>query len=110
MKLLRPILDVRELPPALAAVRRTLPSLRQFVSPEPRPDEREVLATLQRELPLATLDDAIEDLVLAVADLVDLTHDRRYHVETVRRDPGNVGRNQPCPCGSGKKFKQCHGA
>jgi preprotein translocase subunit SecA len=21
-----------------------------------------------------------------------------------------VGRNQPCPCGSGKKFKNCHGA
>ncbi|MGL5405675.1 MAG: SEC-C metal-binding domain-containing protein [Propionibacteriaceae bacterium] len=21
-----------------------------------------------------------------------------------------VGRNSPCPCGSGKKFKQCHGA
>lgn len=21
----------------------------------------------------------------------------------------NVGRNDPCPCGSGKKFKQCHG-
>jgi preprotein translocase subunit SecA len=21
-----------------------------------------------------------------------------------------VGRNQPCPCNSGKKFKQCHGA
>jgi len=21
-----------------------------------------------------------------------------------------VGRNEPCPCGSGKKFKQCHGA
>ncbi|MGA1196080.1 MAG: SEC-C metal-binding domain-containing protein, partial [Candidatus Latescibacterota bacterium] len=20
-----------------------------------------------------------------------------------------VGRNDPCPCGSGKKFKQCHG-
>jgi len=20
-----------------------------------------------------------------------------------------VGRNEPCPCGSGKKFKQCHG-
>ena len=26
-------------------------------------------------------------------------------------DPfANVGRNAPCPCGSGKKFKQCHGA
>ena len=21
-----------------------------------------------------------------------------------------VGRNDPCPCGSGKKYKQCHGA
>jgi len=21
----------------------------------------------------------------------------------------NVGRNAPCPCGSGKKFKMCHG-
>jgi len=26
----------------------------------------------------------------------------------VRRDP-KVGRNEPCPCGSGKKFKRCHG-
>src|ERR1700722_7910262 len=25
------------------------------------------------------------------------------------RDQPKVGRNQPCPCGSGKKFKQCHG-
>lgn len=24
--------------------------------------------------------------------------------------PGKVGRNDPCPCGSGKKFKACHGA
>jgi preprotein translocase subunit SecA len=28
-----------------------------------------------------------------------------------RDDPfANVGRNDPCPCGSGKKFKKCHGA
>jgi preprotein translocase subunit SecA len=26
------------------------------------------------------------------------------------RDGSKVGRNEPCPCGSGKKFKQCHGA
>jgi preprotein translocase subunit SecA len=25
------------------------------------------------------------------------------------RDSNKVGRNDPCPCGSGKKFKQCHG-
>jgi preprotein translocase subunit SecA len=24
-------------------------------------------------------------------------------------DWANVGRNDPCPCGSGKKFKKCHG-
>ena len=25
------------------------------------------------------------------------------------RAAGKVGRNAPCPCGSGKKFKKCHG-
>lgn len=28
---------------------------------------------------------------------------------TIRRELPKVGRNDPCPCGSGKKFKQCHG-
>ena len=28
---------------------------------------------------------------------------------TVRRTMPKVGRNEPCPCGSGKKYKQCHG-
>jgi preprotein translocase subunit SecA len=27
-----------------------------------------------------------------------------------RRDAPKVGRNDPCPCGSGKKYKKCHGA
>jgi preprotein translocase subunit SecA len=31
-------------------------------------------------------------------------------VKTVRRDEPKVGRNDPCPCGSGKKYKKCHGA
>ncbi|MET0498147.1 MAG: SEC-C metal-binding domain-containing protein [Steroidobacteraceae bacterium] len=26
------------------------------------------------------------------------------------RDSKKVGRNEPCPCGSGKKYKHCHGA
>jgi preprotein translocase subunit SecA len=29
---------------------------------------------------------------------------------TVRRSQPKVGRNDPCPCGSGKKYKKCHGA
>lgn len=31
-------------------------------------------------------------------------------VQTVRREEPKVGRNDPCHCGSGKKYKKCHGA
>ncbi|HNZ94229.1 MAG TPA: SEC-C metal-binding domain-containing protein, partial [Sphaerochaeta sp.] len=31
-------------------------------------------------------------------------------VTTIRREGAKVGRNDPCPCGSGKKYKHCHGA
>ena len=34
----------------------------------------------------------------------------RSRPETVRREAPKVGRNDPCPCGSGKKYKSCHGA
>ena len=30
--------------------------------------------------------------------------------QTYHRDQPKVGRNDPCPCGSGKKYKKCHGA
>ncbi len=30
-------------------------------------------------------------------------------VKTIVRDQPKVGRNEPCPCGSGKKYKKCHG-
>ncbi len=30
--------------------------------------------------------------------------------EPIRRETPKVGRNDPCPCGSGKKYKRCHGA
>jgi preprotein translocase subunit SecA len=31
-------------------------------------------------------------------------------VQQVVRSAAKVGRNDPCPCGSGKKYKKCHGA
>ena len=34
----------------------------------------------------------------------------RGGVKTVVRKKAKVGRNDPCPCGSGKKYKKCHGA
>lgn len=72
--------------------------------------ERDVHAIVDREQPLAGLDAAIDDLVAAVVEIADLVQARRYRVATVRRDAPKVGRNDPCPCGSGRKFKLCHGA
>jgi preprotein translocase subunit SecA len=39
----------------------------------------------------------------------DLPQDEVEAVQPFVRDGRKVGRNEPCPCGSGKKFKQCHG-
>jgi len=86
---------------ALARIYRHLPAETD--------EDREVVAVLDREHPLATLDDGIEDLVLAAVDLWDLTQRRRFHVQPVQREGPKVGRNDACPCGSGMKFKQCHG-
>jgi len=36
------------------------------------------------------------------------THEADEHSPFVRRGR-KIGRNEPCPCGSGKKYKQCHG-
>ncbi|WP_345888888.1 preprotein translocase subunit SecA [Shewanella algae] len=42
--------------------------------------------------------------------LNETEHDAEVAAHTpVVRDGEKVGRNDPCPCGSGKKYKQCHG-
>ncbi len=41
----------------------------------------------------------------------DCNHDHHGHgAETYRRDAPKLGRNDPCFCGSGRKYKKCHGA
>jgi uncharacterized protein YecA (UPF0149 family) len=47
----------------------------------------------------------------------DISRDDQAEVEgadpkqkTAKREEAKVGRNEPCPCGSGKKYKKCHGA
>ncbi|WP_263771456.1 UPF0149 family protein [Propionivibrio soli] len=53
--------------------------------------------------------DCEEGLPAAVVDIYRFWKAKRG-AGTVRRDAPKVGRNDPCPCGSGKKFKQCCGA
>ena len=50
-----------------------------------------------------------DDLPQAVTDIYRFWLAKRG-TPTIRRDEPKVGRNDPCPCGSGKKFKQCCGA
>ena len=73
------------------------------------PDELE--AYLAEEYPGQTLtrDDLVDEACFAVQDLrlFGLEHAPTPEPRKVQAQPG---RNDPCPCGSGKKFKKCHGA
>ncbi|MFO0622555.1 MAG: preprotein translocase subunit SecA [Polyangia bacterium] len=35
---------------------------------------------------------------------------QQAQAKTAKREEAKIGRNEPCPCGSGKKYKKCHGA
>ncbi len=43
-----------------------------------------------------------------MADLATNTGETPKKIETIRNVGAKVGRNDPCPCGSGKKYKNCH--
>lgn len=46
----------------------------------------------------------------ALAATPDMEAEQPVSTQPVIREGIKVGRNDPCPCGSGKKYKQCHGA
>lgn len=53
--------------------------------------------------------DEFGEAIWAVYDLRQLWKSMGPRQETIRKE-ATPGRNDPCPCGSGKKFKKCHGA
>src|SRR5436190_7166712 len=68
------------------------------------------LSASEAELVMFALD---ERLRLAGLDPVFATAEESAEVQEAEPPPapaGKVGRNDPCPCGSGKKYKKCHGA
>ncbi len=93
-----------ELAAAIVGILRHLP-------PPPEADAGETQAhaaqqaRMEQEAPLADLDDAIDDLVTCVLEAADIARPNR----PVTRTTPKVGRNEPCPCGSGRKYKACHG-
>jgi uncharacterized protein len=62
--------------------------------------------------PPSVSDQRLDDFgaaIWAVYDLRQLWKSLGPRVEAVRKE-ATPGRNDPCPCGSGKKYKKCHGA
>ncbi|MDQ6685670.1 MAG: UPF0149 family protein, partial [Pseudomonadota bacterium] len=57
----------------------------------------------------ANVDAAVGEIVDAVALLRQRAERLRFGVAPLRRSEVKVGRNDACPCGSGVKFKRCHG-
>jgi preprotein translocase subunit SecA len=66
----------------------------------------------------AQLDEATQQIEAQAESISNITYTaptETGEVETIAAEPalpdavGHVGRNDPCPCGSGKKYKQCHG-
>ena len=47
------------------------------------------------------------DLLVRDATVVDVVSGT---LQPHRRESPKLGRNDPCPCGSGRKYKKCHGA
>ncbi|HEX4233502.1 MAG TPA: UPF0149 family protein [Caldimonas sp.] len=93
-------LDDSQVRSALARVLQFLPDDAADETDSARPSAKSALS----------LDQAIDHVVSGVAELYEWTLPLRYKVEVVRHAAPKVGRNDPCPCGSGRKFKHCHGA
>ncbi|MBF0171694.1 MAG: SEC-C domain-containing protein [Nitrospinae bacterium] len=67
-----------------------------------RPRDEEELERKQREK-------EAEAQRRMIASHGDTPPEPEHADKTVRRTEKKVGRNDPCPCGSGKKYKKCHG-
>ena len=72
------------------------------------------IATSEHPLSGEEVDELTSNAADVIPDLVELlnTWRRGRHVleQGVSSHSAKVGRNDPCPCGSGKKYKKCCGA
>jgi uncharacterized protein len=69
--------------------------------------ERRQFKSTEWEKLVGSCEDAIGDAIVEVREYWTVL---RNPPKSVRRESPKTGRNDPCPCGSGKKFKHCCGA
>lgn len=74
----------------------------------------EMVESIQEEVTTyimkAHVESNLERQAVAEGQAVDPKAESGGKKPIVRKESERIGRNDPCPCGSGKKFKQCHGA
>ncbi len=81
-----------------------------LLRPATREEEREVLAARARRAPREVHYSGGEAAASTTAAAAAGGGGAAVAVRPVVRTVPKVGRNDPCPCGSGKKYKKCHGA
>jgi uncharacterized protein len=69
-------------------------------------EERRSMAPAEWRRILLESERQLADAVIRIRDYWAIV---REPPTTLRREGAKVGRNDPCPCGSGRKFKHCHG-
>ena len=77
--------------------------------PEMRP-YKEPMSAQRREQLIVGVAASVSAIYRYFAARRRLSSQAEREIATYRRPGDKVGRNEPCPCGSGKKFKKCCGA
>ena len=104
--------EARFIVPMVLAFAQALPNAsRSLISGQPAARKRYL-----KQLEGATADDLLQHLYDVIEKLMDIYDDSAQLTSpnliaggTVRRTEVKIGPNEPCPCGSGKKYKKCHG-
>jgi uncharacterized protein len=94
---------------AAAAFGAAFAQVKALIYPPDSDELKAHLATYYKDREHPTQEDLLAEACMSVQDM------RMYWVDfapvpPTRRVEPTPGRNEPCPCGSGKKYKKCHGA
>jgi preprotein translocase subunit SecA len=93
---------------------RVLMNVRIQTQEEVQQAEEQIEAESERRAELARAQHAdfspgVGDEAAETGEMVMLADEEQSKPQPFKRFGDKIGRNDPCPCGSGKKYKQCHG-
>jgi len=91
----------------LDGLRETVTENLARIRPLTEEEQRQMMAQVAAQQGLGQAPDSDADE--PVTEKKDQVEAKSGFVETDQTTWGNPGRNEKCPCGSGKKFKHCHG-